>query len=344
MNPRIPISVLTGFLGTGKTTALKHLALANNLSRTLVLVNEYGEVGLDHHLLTPIDDDILVALSSGCICCSIRSDLAQVLVEAPRRYSKDGVKRFDRVIIETTGIADPAPILQTILGDEQVAKAYYLASVITVVDAVNGISTLKNHPEAVKQAAVADRILLSKTDLAAENVKDLEKTILGFAPSVPISQIFDGSIDCDWFFGDSIYSVENKPSYILDWLGRANPKQEMDLYISDNLSVNKSRHSTIVASHLVFEEPVDAALFETCLQMLLDFRGADLLRVKGIVNVAGMDLPMVIHGVQHIFHPPEILEGWPDEDRSTRIAIIARDLQHEQIASCFNGFGIPTDQ
>jgi len=142
---RIPISVLTGFLGSGKTTVLRHFARSGSLSRTLVLVNEFGEVGLDHHLLTPIDDDTLVALDSGCICCTIRADLSKTLNEAPWRYSRDGIRWFDQVIIETTGVADPAPVLQTILGDPKVVDSYSLSSVLTAVDAVNGTSTLKEY-------------------------------------------------------------------------------------------------------------------------------------------------------------------------------------------------------
>ena len=161
----IPITVLTGFLGSGKTTVLRHLGSLGVLDRTLVLVNEFGEVGLDHELLAPLDDDTLVAVESGCICCTIRADLVQTLSEAPWRYARDGSRWFDRVIIETTGIADPAPILQTILGNDKVSKQYSLASVLTAVDAVNGEQTLSQHFEAVKQVAVADRILLTKADL-----------------------------------------------------------------------------------------------------------------------------------------------------------------------------------
>ena len=342
---RIPISVLTGFLGSGKTTVLRHFARSGSLSRTLVLVNEFGEVGLDHHLLTPIDDDTLVALDSGCICCTIRADLSKTLSEAPWRYSRDGIRWFDQVIIETTGVADPAPVLQTILGDPKVVDSYSLSSVLTAVDAVNGISTLKEHAEAVKQVAVADRVILTKTDLLQDDqdkLNELQEVLKKFVPSARIDKVVDGKAEMDWFFGKGPYSIGEKNGDVRSWLNAEFEQQETEK--RHDHPVDVSRHGSIVASHLTFSEPVDAALFESCLQMLMNFRGPDLLRVKGIINVAGMDLPMVIHGVQHVFHPPEVLDQWPDEDRATRVVIIARDFDQEEIAACFNGFGLPVDK
>ena len=343
LEQRIPISVLTGFLGSGKTTVLRHFVGNGSLSRTLILVNEFGEVGLDHHLLMPIDEDTLVALDSGCICCTIRADLAQTLIEAPWRYSRDGVRWFDQVIIETTGVADPAPVLQTILGDPKVVSAYDLVSVVTAVDAVNGLSTLRRHTEAIRQVAVADRILLTKTDLGAVNQDELEQLLLDLAPSVPVNKVVDGVSEIGWFFQSDPYSLDDKIDDVREWLGVDNDEKDGAPHHDHGHEVDRSRHGRIVASHLTFSEPVDAALFESCLQGLLDFRGADLLRIKGIINVIGMDRPMVIHGVQHVFHPPEILERWPDDDRSTRIVIIAQDLDHQEIASCFTGFGLKTE-
>ena len=344
MKQRIPISVLTGFLGSGKTTILKHFVRSGDLSRTLILINEFGEVGLDHHLLTPIDDDTLVALDSGCICCTIRADLSKTLAEAPWRYSRDGVRWFDQVIIETTGVADPAPVLQTILGDPKVFDFYSLSSVLTAVDAVNAISTLNEHAEALKQVAVADRMLLTKTDLLTTDqgeLENLEKILKELAPAARVDKVLNGRADMNWFFGYAPYSVGEKSADVRAWLNSESLQQAKAEH--HNHTTDVSRHGDIVASHLTFSKPVDAALFEACLQMLMNFRGPDLLRVKGIVNVAGMDLPMVIHGVQHVFHPPEVLDKWPDEDRSTRVVIIARNFEQEQIAACFNGFGLSVD-
>jgi G3E family GTPase len=337
----IPITVLTGFLGSGKTTVLDYLGRTGALSRTLVLVNEFGEVGLDHELLVPIDDDTLVAVNSGCICCTIRTDLVQTLSEAPWRYARSGKRWFDKVIIETTGIADPAPILQTIIGDEQVASQYMLAGVLTTVDAVNGIATLDHHIEAVKQVAVADRILLTKTDLLDDSAHSLETAIRQYAPAAPISAVIDGQAQADWIFGFQAYGLENKSSDVEAWLAG-----DFKTQVSDAVNAHghgehdRSRHGGVQASSLVFDDPVDAALFESCLTMLMQFRGQDLLRVKGIIHVAGLDRPMVIHGVQHVFHPPQLLESWPGDDRRTRLVVIAQDLDHAELLGCFSALGL----
>ena len=337
----IPITVLTGFLGSGKTTVLDYLGRTGALSRTLVLVNEFGEVGLDHELLVPIDDDTLVAVNSGCICCTIRTDLVQTLSEAPWRYARSGKRWFDKVIIETTGIADPAPILQTIIGDEQVASQYMLAGVLTTVDAVNGIATLDHHIEAVKQVAVADRILLTKTDLLDDSAQSLETAIRQYAPAAPISAVIDGQAQADWIFGFQAYGLENKSIDVEAWLAG-----DFKTQVSDAVNAHghgehdRSRHSGVQASSLVFDDPVDAALFESCLTMLMQFRGQDLLRVKGIIHVAGLDRPMVIHGVQHVFHPPQLLESWPGDDRRTRLVVIAQDLDHAELLGCFSALGL----
>lgn len=333
---RIPVAVLTGFLGSGKTTVLQHLARRQELGRTLVLVNEFGEVGLDHKLLTPIEDDTLVAIESGCICCTIRADLAQTLSDAPWRYSRDGQRWFDRVVIETTGIADPAPVLQTIIGEDAVAKQYNLAGVLTAVDAVNGRATLEGHLEAAKQVAVADRVLLTKTDLLQSEPTELCDMLASLAPAAPIDTVINGEIDASWLFHNGLYALDGKTPDVAQWL-----RDEAQAAPHQHHHHNRNRHGQIQASSLVFDSPVDVALFEACLGLLLQHRGPDLLRIKGIVNVQGMDKPMVFHGVQHVFHPPEILDQWPDEDRRTRIVIIARDIDHSELAACFTDFGLP---
>jgi len=338
---RIPIAVLTGFLGSGKTTVLRHLAQMGELSRTLVLVNEFGEVGLDHHLLTPLADDTLVAIDSGCICCTIRTDLAQTLVAAPGRYARGGERWFDRVVIETTGIADPAPVLQTILGESAVSSRYVLAGVVTTVDAVNGLASIDTHPEAPKQVAVADRILLTKSDLVTpDEIELLIRRLREIAPSAPITPVVNGAAEVGWLFAEGAYALDGKHPDVEAWLlaERQNAEETEHHHYQD-----RNRHGRIQASCLTFADPVDPALFEACLHSLLLFRGADLLRIKGIINVIGMDRPMVIHGVQHVFHPPEILEQWPGPDRSTRIVLIARDMDHAELRECFAGLGLEAD-
>ena len=335
----IPVTVLTGFLGSGKTTVLRHLGTLGALKRTLVLVNEFGEVGLDHELLAPIDDDSLVAVDSGCICCTIRADLVQTLSEAPWRYSRDESRWFDRVIIETTGIADPAPILQTILGDDKLSGKYTLASVLTVVDAVNAIETLDRYPEAIKQVAVADRILLTKIDLLDASQEQLNRRLKSLAPHAPVSPITQGVAAADWFLNVGIYSLDGKTPDVEAWLMGELERSDMK-HSGHEHEHDASRHGRIEAICLTWNEPVDAALLESCLTMLMEFRGADLLRLKAIINVEGIDRPMVLHGVQHVFHPPEILTSWPSDDRRTKIVIISRDLDQGDIRACFSAVGL----
>ena len=350
---RIPIAVLTGFLGSGKTTVLRHLSQLGELKKTLILVNEFGEVGLDHDLLSPIADDTLVAINAGCICCTIRTDLAETLSAAPFRYARGGERWFDRVIIETTGIADPAPVLQTILGEPSVNKRFVLASVVTTVDAVNGLHSIDAHPEALKQVAVADRVLLTKTDLLeADQNEQLLARVRQLAPSAPVSTIFNGAADVDWLFADGGYELDGKHPSVERWLqlehqaDKAHRDHEHDgeqETADHDAKHDRNRHGRIEASCLTFSDPVDPATFEMCLQSLKMLRGADLLRIKGIINVMGMDKPMVIHGVQHVFHPPEILEQWPGNDRRTRIVMITRDLDHLALQECFANLGLKAE-
>ncbi len=334
--PRIPVAVLTGFLGSGKTTLLKRLAAAGELARTLVLVNEFGEVGLDHQLLVPIEDDTLVAMDSGCICCTIRRDLAETLARAPGRFARGGERWFDRVVIETTGIADPAPILQTLLSEPSVVRRYTLTRVLTTVDAVNGEATLLRHAEAHKQIAVADRLLVTKTDLAsAEQVASLRERLAECAPAVPMTMLADAPPEPGWLFAHAPWSPEGRGADVAAWLAEEKGGEHQHHQEHD-----RNRHGRVHASALVFDDPVDAKALDACLEALLLFRGSDLLRVKGIVNVAGMDRPMVIHGVQHVFHPPEVLERWPDADRRTRIVMITAGLDQGLLRECFARFGL----
>jgi G3E family GTPase len=243
------------------------------------------------------------------------------------------VRWFDRVIIETTGIADPIPILQTIIGDERVSSNYFLANVVTVVDAINGALTLQEYSEAEKQVAVADRILVTKSDLPDVDLEGLHAAIAELAPLASLNKVTNGRVDVGWFLKSEKLSLHDKA---FDF--ETAESGEVLLPISHNSGDhhhNLNRHGGIQASCLVFEHPVDPVIFEACLEMLMAFRGPDLLRMKGIINVAGMDRPMVIHSVQHVFHPPEILEQWPGDDRRTRLVIIARGLDHCELRGCF---------
>ncbi len=338
---RIPVAVLTGFLGSGKTTVLRHLARNGGLDRTLVLVNEFGEVGLDHQLLARIDDDTLVALDAGCICCTIRSDLARTLAAAPGRYARGGKRWFDQVIIETTGLADPAPILQTLLAEPALAPRYTLARVLTTVDAILGAATLAQHPEALKQVGVCDRVLLTKTDLVDDAAVERLHSELGeLAPAAPVSPVRDGAAEAHWFFAGGPWLLEGRHPDVEAWLALDDLQHASRAGPHTAHRHDRNRHGQITATCLTFEEPIEAAVLERCFEALMLLRGADLLRIKGIVNVRGLDRPVAVHGVQHVFHPPELLEAWPGAERRTRIVLITRQLDHDMLRDYFAGFGL----
>ena len=208
---RLPVSVLTGFLGSGKTTVLNHLIQQPELSRTLVLINEFGEIGLDHDLVTHAKDEVVIEMASGCLCCTIRGDLAKTLREAPERFAREGKVWFDRVVIETTGLADPAPILHTLMTDPGVARHYRLDGVIATVDAFNGASTLNQQIESVKQAAMADRLLITKTDLVdADVLRGLQELLRDLNPAAPQIIAIDGAIEPDSLFDAGLYNPKTK--------------------------------------------------------------------------------------------------------------------------------------
>jgi G3E family GTPase len=357
---RIPISVLTGFLGSGKTTTLNELIKHKALSRTLVLINEFGEIGLDHHLVAQSEDAVVVEMSSGCLCCTIRGDLAKTLREAPGRFARGGERWFDRVVIETTGLADPAPILHTLMTDHGVARRYRLDGVITTVDAVNGDATLDHQIESVKQAAMADRLLLTKSDLVdIDTLEQLRARLRRMNPAAPQIVAEKGAVDPALLFDAGLYDPTTKSLDMQNWLkaedyavphdhdhdGNHGHGHGHDQEVEEHGDAHHHHHhdvnrhaQNIKAFCLRIDEPVSADVFDSWLQALLLFRGADCLRIKGIVNVAEIDGPMVIHGVQYIFHPPIRMKEWPDEDRRSRIVFITRDIDESDLRKMLNSF------
>ncbi len=340
LSQRLPISVLTGFLGSGKTTILNYLIQQPALRRTLVLINEFGEIGLDHDLVTHSKDkdDVVIEMSSGCLCCTIRGDLAKTLREAPGRFARGGKLWFDRVVIETTGLADPAPILHTLMTEPAIARRYRLDGVIATVDAANGGDTLDRQIESVKQAAVADRLLITKTDLVdLDALRRLQDRLRVLNPAAPQIIAENGVADPASLFDAGLYDPKTKSLDVQNWLkaeAYAEPHDHQHgtadhghTHTHTHQHNDVNRHDAhIKAVCLTIDEPIHSAVLDLWLEALLLLRGADFLRVKGIINVVDFDRPVVIHGVQHIFHPAVTLKEWPSEDRRSRIVFIARDI------------------
>jgi G3E family GTPase len=319
----IPINVITGFLGSGKTTLLQRLLLSKAFADTAVLVNEFGEVGLDQHLLRRIDDDV-VLLQSGCLCCTIRGDLSLAIRDLHARSESGELPRFRRLVIETTGLADPVPVLATVMSEPVIRHHFRLGNVLTTVDAVNGGLHLDRQPESVKQVAVADRIVLTKCDIAEPAQRQALAERLGrINPSAPIIETANSSPDAAMLLGRDIYSPARKTEEVRRWLAAA---QDLSAEHGGHAHDVNRHDDKISAFCLIYEQAIDWTAFGIWLSMLLHARGDDVLRVKGILNVAGAATPVVVHGVQHLVHAPSHLDAWPDADRRSRIVFITRGI------------------
>jgi G3E family GTPase len=328
----IPVNVVTGFLGSGKTTLLNRLLRAPELANTAVLVNELGEIGLDHLLLETLDAETVI-LESGCVCCTIRGDLADAMQGLLGRRERGLIPRFTRLAIETTGLADPAPIVATLLAEPVLRHHFRLGNVIATVDAVNGALHLAANPESVKQAAIADRIVLTKTELAAAPAVDaLRAALLGLNPSAPIVDAADPLAPDELILADA-YDPRTKSAEVRRWLD-AEAQRAAERHAHD-----PSRHARGIRTFcLTFERPLDWTAFGIWLTMLLHVHGRNVLRVKGLLAVRGEEAPVVIHGVQHLIHPPTHLERWPDADRRSRMVFIVRDLDPAAIEASLAAF------
>jgi G3E family GTPase len=320
----IPVSVITGFLGSGKTTLLSRLLADARMNKAAVIINEFGEVGLDHMLVTSPREDV-VLLSSGCLCCSLRGDLVNTLASLYGERARGEIPEFDRVLVETTGLADPAPVLLTVTADEQLAQLFHVERVITTVDAVHGLGQLDSQPESVKQACVADVILLTKTDIAdADTLAALRARLRRLNPIALTRDVVQGEIDPDWLFNFAAPGAAR----LRDFHGLVE-QVEGDHHDHDHDHHDHALHAGIRSFAVIRDQPVTFAGLELWMDMLGEVRGPSLLRIKGIVNVGGR--PIVIQGVQHMFHPLSELPDWPDDDRRSRIVFITKDVAREQI-------------
>ena len=334
----IPTAVLTGFLGAGKTSLLNTLLKDPLLANACVVINEFGEVGIDHLLVEKSDDNI-IELAAGCLCCTIRGDLINTLADLLARRDAGTIKAFDRIVIETTGLADPAPVLHALMRDPQLLARLRLEGVITVVDGVNGLDTLDAHPEAVKQVAVADRIVLTKLDLLSGlEGEDKMFAIIGrlrkLNPTARLLTTHRGEANAERLFSMGLFDPSRKTPNVQGWLNDealAKPHRHHH---------DVSRHDAHIRSYSLREtNAISPQALELFFELLANFHGANLLRMKGLIKVSDDPLrPLAVHGVQHVFHPPVRLPSWPDGQAETRLVFIVKDIEKEQIENLFRAF------
>jgi G3E family GTPase len=324
----VPVWLITGFLGSGKTTLVNRLLRDAALSQAAVVVGEYGEVGVDHVLIEAPSKRVRL-VDSGCICGTVHDEIAGRLLDLDASRDDGPEHRFDCVLIETSGLADPVPVVQLLLTDEAIAGRFALRSVITVVDGLMGEDSLENHPESLKQLAVADTVVISKTDLADAGAVDaLRARVAALNPGARLFTAAHGAVDADALLAASAWSAGEGPRSAQAWLAE----------LQQAAAVPVQPDPSIRTLSLVHEGEVTRPGLVLWLNLLAGFRGAGLLRVKGLVNVEGR--PVAIHAVQRVISEPVELEDWPDDDRRTRLVVIARGMQEADITATFDAFRI----
>lgn len=346
--PRIPVTVLTGFLGSGKTTVLNRLLRQPELDGTVAIINEFGAVGLDH-LLVETSEERFALLDNGCICCTVRDDLVATLKDIVARSDAGTLPAVKRILIETTGLADPVPVLHTLIVDPDLAPLFAIDGVTVTVDAVNGLSTLERHPEAMKQVAVADRVLITKADIAdAKEFMRLERRLARLAPTADRFAVAHGAVEAEKILGAGGFNPDGLSADVAIWFREAARAADAaaahdhdhhdhdaacaDPHCGHDHHHHPAAHDGIQSYAFVIDQPVEWAAFAQWLEYLTIMKGEKLLRMKGLVHLADdPSRPMVVHAVQSVVHPPARLAAWPDDDRRTRIVFIVRDIPRETV-------------
>ncbi|MDH4441788.1 MAG: GTP-binding protein [Rhizobium sp.] len=352
---RIPVSILTGFLGAGKSTLLNRLLKDPAMKDAAVIINEFGEVGIDH-LLVEASNDAVVELSDGCLCCTVRGELVDTLAELIDGMQTGRLKPLSRIVIETTGLADPAPVMQSVMGHPAIAQHFDLDGVVTVVDAVNGLSTIETFPEAYRQVAVADRLILTKKTLAdADTIARVTARLRALNPRAPITDGDEDAAAQASILINGLYDPGSKIADVDRWLrdeiAAADDHHHHDHHEHGHHDTHGhhhhdhahdvNRHGASIRSYaIVHDQPIDPMAINMFIDLLRSAHGDKLLRMKAIVALTDRpDKPLVLHGVQSIFHPPVRLPAWPEgSDRKTRLVLITRDLPEEFVRDLFGAF------
>jgi len=324
---KIPVTIITGFLGSGKTTLISELVRHPEMNRVALVINEVGEIGIDHDLVESSTENISL-LSNGCICCSVRTDMQETLRDLFAKRSVGEVFDFDRVIIETTGLADPAPVLQTLVSDTLLEAQFRFDGLVTLVDVVNFPIMVQTQKEIVKQIAIADKLFLTKSDLIdSAELMTIKKQIRELNNSAQMIVVTQGKISPLELMNLGLSSTKSS-SKILSFLGE---QTESGKYLGQFVQAHDSGIQTL---SLRFTDPFTWEAFSSALDLLSNLRGPDLLRIKGIINVSGQ--PVVVQGVQHIFHPPVHLKDWPSADHDSRMVFITRHIEAQLIRNLFD--------
>ncbi|THF50072.1 CobW family GTP-binding protein [Allorhizobium terrae] len=347
---RIPVSILTGFLGAGKSTLLNRLLKDPAMRDAAVIINEFGEVSIDH-LLVESSSDSIVQLSDGCLCCTVRGELIDTLAELLDALQTGRVKTLSRVVIETTGLADPAPVLQSVLGHPVLSQSFQLEGVVTVVDAVNGLTTLDTYPEAVRQVAVADRLILSKASLAdSATLNKIRKRLSTLNPRATITNGDSDEAGSVAMLENGLYDPASKTPDVARWLHdeeHADAHDHHDHHHHDEDHGHHHHHhdvnrhgDTIRSFSILHDELIDPRAFDMFIDLMRSAHGEKMLRMKAIVGLKDQpERPVVVHGVQAIFHPPHRLAAWPDpSDRRSRLVMITDGLDERYVRDLFDAF------